>query len=178
MFRFLSDLINYPLRRAKLWLKRKLGWLGVPVILPYRGYGNSQKFYVKGRVIEDTGLSQPDVKDSTWHNILAMVKRYASSGIPQATVTLQVGEAPTANNYRQRWLFLSFFLYSTLFKTVARDRLFHGSSAQRPCLPMIAASASKRRARWLFPLLTTPLVSSPTLTIRCSSRILPTCGRS
>ena len=92
MFRFLSDLINYPLRRAKLLLKRKLGWLGVPVILPYRGYGNHQQFYVKGRVIEDTGLSQPNVKDSIWHNILAMIKRYASSGIPQATVTLQMGE--------------------------------------------------------------------------------------
>ncbi|MFP4091364.1 MAG: App1 family protein [Cyclobacteriaceae bacterium] len=63
-----------------------MGWVGNPIIQAYRGYGNKQHFFIKGRVIEDTGLSQPEEQDSILHNMLAMIKRYASSGISDVTV--------------------------------------------------------------------------------------------
>lgn len=81
MFNLIINIINYPFRKLKSFLKRKLGWLGHPIILPYRGYGNSHEFYIRGRIIEDTGLAQPKEEHKIWQNMLAMLKRYASNGI-------------------------------------------------------------------------------------------------
>ncbi len=92
MINFIINLINYPFRKLKSFLKKKLGWLSTPVILPYRGYGNRHEFYIRGRVIEDTGLSQPDEADSIWQNLLAMVKRYASNGIADIEVCSDFGD--------------------------------------------------------------------------------------
>lgn len=86
MFNFIINVFNYPFRKFKAFVKRKLGWIGHPTILPYRGYGNNHQFYVRGRVIEDTGLAQPEEEDKIWHNMLAMLKRYASNGIADLKV--------------------------------------------------------------------------------------------
>ena len=86
---FLTDLIKYPFRKAYAALKKKLGWLGHPVLLPFRGFGNYQEIYMKGRVIEDNGIAQPEVDNSIWKNMLAMFKRYASSGISEVQVSLR-----------------------------------------------------------------------------------------
>ncbi len=91
MFNFIINLINYPLRKLKSFIKRNLGWLGHPTILPYRGYGNEHEFYIRGRVIEDTGLSQPAEKDSIIQNLVAMLKRYASNGIGDLKVSADFG---------------------------------------------------------------------------------------
>ena len=83
---FLADLIKYPFRKAYAALKKKLGWLGQPILLPYLGFGSARQIYIKGRVIEDNGLAQPDEDHSIWQNMLAMFKRYASSGISEVEV--------------------------------------------------------------------------------------------
>lgn len=83
---FVADIFKYPFRKAYAALKKKLGWLGQPILLPYRGFGNTQHIYVKGRVIEDNGLAQPGEDTSIWQNMLAMFKRYASSGISEVEV--------------------------------------------------------------------------------------------
>jgi phosphatidate phosphatase APP1 len=89
---FLIDIINYPFRRFKTFVKKQLGWVGNPIIEPYRGYGNEHHFFIKGRVIEDTGLSQPAEKDKIWQNLLAMVKRYSSSGLEDVEVFAVFGD--------------------------------------------------------------------------------------
>ncbi|WKN31549.1 DUF2183 domain-containing protein [Porifericola rhodea] len=86
LFTIVVDIINYPFRKFKSFVKKKLGWVGKPIIQPYRGYGNHYQFFIKGRVIEDTGLSQPEESDSLWQNLLAMIKRYSSSGISEVEV--------------------------------------------------------------------------------------------
>lgn len=88
-FTFFIDIINYPLRKFKALLKKQLGWIGNPIILPYRGYGNDHQFFIRGRVIEDTGLSQPEEEQSLWQNVLAMIKRYSSSGISDVEVFVE-----------------------------------------------------------------------------------------
>lgn len=87
MFNLIVNIINYPFRKFKSFVKKRLGWLGHPTILPYRGYGNKHEFYVRGRVIENTGLSQPEERDSILQNMLAMIKRYASNGIADMKVS-------------------------------------------------------------------------------------------
>lgn len=92
MLNLIINILNFPFRKLKSYLKRKLGWLGHPAILPFRGYGNEQEFYIRGRIIEDTGLSQPEERDSILQNMLAMVKRYASNGISDIEVCADFGE--------------------------------------------------------------------------------------
>lgn len=70
------------LDHLRLRIKRRLGWLGPPLILPYRGFGNHQELYLRGKVLEDNGLAKPAHRNSLWHNFVAMYKRYISSEIP------------------------------------------------------------------------------------------------
>ncbi|MFZ6053097.1 App1 family protein [Halocola ammonii] len=78
--------------KVSLFLKQKLGMLGKPVILPFRGFGNENKIVVRGRVMEDRGLAQPRVEANVWRNMGAMLRRYISDNIPAVRVEIQIGE--------------------------------------------------------------------------------------
>lgn len=78
----LAKKVKSPFRKIKLELKQRLGWLGVPMILPYRGFGNENIVYFRGCVLEDKGLCTPEVQDSIWDNMIAMIKRFVSDEIP------------------------------------------------------------------------------------------------
>lgn len=77
---FFHRAIN-PFKSIKIFIKRKLGWLGTPVILPYTVYGNRSKIYITGAIIEEKGLSGPDIENNIWKNFLAMIKRYSGDEI-------------------------------------------------------------------------------------------------
>lgn len=70
-----------PFKRVKIYIKHKAGWLDVPKIIPYRGYGNKTDVFIEGMVIEDKGLAKPQDKHKIWHNILATIKRFSSDEI-------------------------------------------------------------------------------------------------
>jgi phosphatidate phosphatase APP1 len=74
--------IRKPFKRFKVFLKQKAGWLGIPRIVPYRGYGSTDEIQLQGMVIEDKGLSKPMDREKTWQNILATLKRFSSDEIP------------------------------------------------------------------------------------------------
>lgn len=78
--------IKKPFKRLKIYLKQKAGWLGIPKIVPYRGYGNMDEIFLHGMVIEDKGLSKPEDRSRAWKNILATVKRFSSDEIPAVRV--------------------------------------------------------------------------------------------
>jgi phosphatidate phosphatase APP1 len=78
--------VRKPLKPLKVYLKQKAGWLGIPKIIPYRGYANQKDIYIQGSVIEDKGLSKPNEKNSIWQNILAMIKRFSGDEIPHVKV--------------------------------------------------------------------------------------------
>ena len=78
--------VRKPLKPIKVYMKQKAGWLGVPKIVPYRGYGSQTDIYIHGTVIEDKGLSKPVEGNSIWQNILAMVKRFSGDEIPGVNV--------------------------------------------------------------------------------------------
>lgn len=77
------------MKRLRVALKRKLGWLGVPIIVPYTAYGNREKILITGAVIEDKGLAEPEEDQSLWKNILTMVKRYAGDEIAGVRVKIE-----------------------------------------------------------------------------------------
>jgi len=73
------DLLKYRLRE-------RLGGRDPIMILPFRGFGTREKLYLKGRVLEDKGITSPEDKDSIWDNLVNMYKRFESDEIPYARV--------------------------------------------------------------------------------------------
>lgn len=69
-------------------LKYRLAYaLGGPdpiKIVPYRGYGNRQQLYLKGRVLEDQGIVESRDNDSLWNNLVNMYRRIESDEVPHA----------------------------------------------------------------------------------------------
>jgi phosphatidate phosphatase APP1 len=70
------------------FIKRKLGWLGSPRIVPYIGYGDQHNVYISGEITEDYGISKPTAGQSRWKNIKAMAKRYISRDLKGVKVTV------------------------------------------------------------------------------------------
>jgi phosphatidate phosphatase APP1 len=71
-------------------LRMRLG-AGDPVhIVPYRTYGTPHKVYVKGRVLEDKGISAGTQEDSLFTNLLNMYRRFESNEVPGATVKIRL----------------------------------------------------------------------------------------
>lgn len=69
-------------------LKQRTGLLGRPKILPYLGFGNEDKVYLRGQVLEDKGLATPDDSQNKWQNAKAMYKRYTSNETPRVQLRL------------------------------------------------------------------------------------------
>ena len=86
--RFIFRKAQNPMKALRVALKRKLGWLGVPIIVPYTAYGNNEKILITGAVIEDKGLAEPEKGQKLWKNILTMVKRYAGDEISGVRVRI------------------------------------------------------------------------------------------
>ena len=74
------------LERSKRLMKNLLGWTAPPQILPYRGFGSQNQFYLIGRVLENKGLRTPQADDAWWHNARAMYRRFATNEIPGVVV--------------------------------------------------------------------------------------------
>ena len=78
-----------PFKFLKVILKKKLGWLGTPKILPYIAYGNEDKIVITGAVIEDKGLSKPENEQSLFSNMIAMIKRYSGDELAGVRVKIE-----------------------------------------------------------------------------------------
>lgn len=78
--------IKRPFKLLKVFLKQKAGWLDIPKIVPYKGYGNASDVFIQGMVIEDKGLAKPKDRQHLWQNILAAIKRFSSDEIPDVKV--------------------------------------------------------------------------------------------
>ena len=88
--------IKKPFKLLKVYLKQKAGWLDVPKILPYKGYGNNSDVYIQGMVIEDKGLTKPQDRQKFWKNVLATIKRFSSDEIPEVAVKAEfMGQTQT-----------------------------------------------------------------------------------
>lgn len=63
-------------------LKTKLGLNDPLQIVPYRTYGTARRVYIKGRVLQDKGITSAGDKDTILDNLLNMYKRFESDEVP------------------------------------------------------------------------------------------------
>ncbi len=69
---------------TKIKVKDALNLFDPVIIYGYRGYGNSKKALVKGRILEKERMIHEDqeLKDNLWNNLRKLWKRYESDEIP------------------------------------------------------------------------------------------------
>ena len=72
--------------RLRFGLKRRTGRMSPVEILPYRGHGTRERLFLKGRVLETSGLAPPGAGDSWRRNLRNMARRFFSSEVPHARV--------------------------------------------------------------------------------------------
>ena len=83
------------LDQAVLRGKRALGLLRPVQARPYLGHGTPVVVHVKGRVQEETGVQPPRPGDSPWDNLVATVRRFTATPVPDARVLARLGETAT-----------------------------------------------------------------------------------
>ena len=77
--------------RLRFGFKRRTGWMGPIEILPYRGYGTRDALFLKGRVLEMSGLRPSSTDDSRRRNLRNMTRRFLGSEVPHARVRASHG---------------------------------------------------------------------------------------
>lgn len=85
--------IEDPLDMLRLQLKLRRGKLEPLMIQPYRGHGTQHSFYLKGRVLERSGVTRSSSTDSAWQNMVNMYRRFTSNEMRGARVRARIGDA-------------------------------------------------------------------------------------
>src|SRR5918994_860264 len=72
-------------------LKRRFRLLDPFEILPYRGHGTPRELFLKGRVLEEAGITHAGQDDTVWQNVRNMTRRFASDEVAGARVGASFG---------------------------------------------------------------------------------------
>jgi phosphatidate phosphatase APP1 len=66
---------------------RRLGSDRPLLVLPYLGFGNASKLWIKGRVLDEASFREQTGQDSSWSNLVALYHRLESDEVAGARVT-------------------------------------------------------------------------------------------
>ncbi|MGH3087241.1 MAG: hypothetical protein ACRDSJ_07980, partial [Rubrobacteraceae bacterium] len=77
---------------AKFRLKARFGLIEQIEILPYRGHGTDGEIFLKGRVLEEGGVTPSAQTDTIFHNLKNMARRFMSAEVPHAVVRARFGD--------------------------------------------------------------------------------------
>ncbi|GAB2988789.1 phosphatase domain-containing protein [uncultured Cyclobacterium sp.] len=113
--------LTWPFRYLFSLLKRKLGKLDVLRIEVFVVLGNDTHLFVKGRVVEAYKQSRPSGKQNVFHNILATLRRYAGSSVPEAKVKLSLGKLNTILITDEEGVFERYHEFENEEEKVAHD---------------------------------------------------------
>lgn len=69
-------------------MKKTLGIINPPTVVPYRGYGTNEKVYIKGQILENRPEFLVSAEDRRRKNIRHMIGRYLSTPIPDIEVDI------------------------------------------------------------------------------------------
>lgn len=89
--RSLLHRIEGPWDRGRFAVKQRLGLLGQPLIVPFRGYGDAGELWCRGRMIEDQGVVSAPHTESLAQNIWLTIKRYETDEVRGARIRWRLG---------------------------------------------------------------------------------------
>lgn len=91
---FLSDTVaaGRRARAGRLGLKWLFGQVAPLQILPYRGYGTPDTLLLRGRVLEDKGITRQAIATSGLRNLRDMYRRFDSDAIADAQVRARLAD--------------------------------------------------------------------------------------
>ncbi|WP_114748226.1 App1 family protein [Pleomorphovibrio marinus] len=84
-------ILSLPIRVLWAKVKKRFGKLEKAKLEVFLAFGNENELYIKGRVVEAYKQSIPSPKKTSLQNILAAMRRYAGSSIPEVEVMMEVG---------------------------------------------------------------------------------------
>lgn len=88
-------------------MTRRLGFNDPVQIIPYRTYGTPRRVYIKGRVLEDKGITSAGDKDTVLNNLLNMYKRFESDEVHGAELKVRLpGEEHSVTTDREGYFIL------------------------------------------------------------------------
>ncbi|MGJ9416503.1 App1 family protein [Massilia sp. CMS3.1] len=61
------------------------------LVLPYLGFGNAQRLWIKGRVLDEASFREQTGQDSSWSNLVALYHRLESDQVAGARVLAHFG---------------------------------------------------------------------------------------
>ncbi|WP_345236279.1 App1 family protein [Hymenobacter saemangeumensis] len=93
--RFLSSLVEWS-DHFMTRVSARNGSLRPLHIDAYRSYGTPDRFYIKGRLLADRGISAQTAEDSRWRNFQGMVRRFNSREVAGADL---VAELPDGSQH-------------------------------------------------------------------------------
>src|SRR5690606_7422701 len=74
--------------KLKFQFKKRFNLFDPVQICAYRSYGSSKEIHVRGRVLEDKGITKSAENDSIWRNIINMYRRFESDEVPGAKLCI------------------------------------------------------------------------------------------
>ncbi|WP_188052358.1 App1 family protein [Aureimonas fodinaquatilis] len=80
------------LRRLHMGMKRRMGLVDPPMLMPYLGYAGEGGAWLRGRVLEDEGVVSAPHTTSALHNLWLTYKRFSTDQISGARVSWQFGD--------------------------------------------------------------------------------------
>ncbi len=86
--------IEHRFDQLKYRLIERLGGNDPVMILPYRGFGNGSRVYLRGRVIEDEMPKVRGDNETLWDNLLATYRRIESDEVPLVRVEADLAGEP------------------------------------------------------------------------------------
>lgn len=116
--------LTWPFRYLFSLLKRKLGKLDVLRIEVFVVLGNDTHLFVKGRVVEAYKQSRPSDKQNVFHNILATLRRYAGSSVPDAKVVLSLANLKTTITTDEEGVFEQYHFFGNEMEKMAQNVRF------------------------------------------------------
>ncbi|MFC5478496.1 App1 family protein [Massilia suwonensis] len=88
--RFASAAGQFATRAARtLHRLRQAGSDRPLLVLPYLGFGNANKLWIKGRVLDEASFREQTGQDSGWSNLVALYRRLESDEVAGARVVAQ-----------------------------------------------------------------------------------------
>ncbi len=85
-------LFTLPLRVIWAKFKKHFGKLEKARLEVFLAFGNEKEVFIKGRVVEAYKQSRPSPQKSSLQNMLAALRRYAGSSIPEVQVEMKLGD--------------------------------------------------------------------------------------